>query len=294
MSGLVRMALAFLPLAAYFSVLGVWQSGRRPRVVSGPRDFALLAFGLGGMIAFGPLGEAVIVSVFRRPSLAAWLAVASLVGLLALLAAARARKRLVVYQVEAADLDLALGRAMEFVAGDATRTLHGYEDVPGRRGVTVEVGRRLRFGVVEAHGDRPEALIEAIRPELTGTSRQGRDDAHAARFGLVRARLPDPDLTPDGHPHRSARSPGRDPKDGGWVDPSAPPDRGRIAVGLLETSMGPFAGPVMTDPTARPTARDGESAGPRLSGPGRRRRRPTWCWSARGGRRGRGRGTCRC
>ena len=29
-------------------------------------------------------------------------------------------------------------------------------------------------------------------------------------------------------------------------------------------------------------------------GSGLRRRRSTWCWSARGGRRGRGRGSCRC
>lgn len=166
MTGPVRMALAFLPLASYFFVLGVWQGGARPRVVSGPRDFALLAFGLGGLIAFGPIGQFLVAAVFPAPTFAAWLAVASLVGLLAMVAAIPTRTRLVVYHVEAPDLAQALGRAVERVTGPATRTLRGFEDGPSHRGVTVEFGHRLRFGVVQAYGQRPEALIEAIRPAL--------------------------------------------------------------------------------------------------------------------------------
>jgi hypothetical protein len=166
MTGPVRMVLAFLPLASYFGLLGKWQNGKRPRVISGPRDFLLLAFALGGLIAFGPVGQILVSTVFPRPSLSAWMAVASLTSLLAMVGASRARKRLVVYHVEADELDHALGRAMESVAGFTTRTIHGYEDVLGRRGVTVEIGRRLRFGVIEAYGEGAESLIVAVRPAL--------------------------------------------------------------------------------------------------------------------------------
>ncbi len=101
----VRAALAFLPLSAYFFALGIWQGGTRPRVVSGAKDFGMLAFGLGGLIAFGPLGQVAVDAVFPRPSVAAWMAVASLVGLLAMAWSLRARKRLVIYRVEADPLD---------------------------------------------------------------------------------------------------------------------------------------------------------------------------------------------
>ncbi|MDB5352312.1 MAG: hypothetical protein JWN86_3559 [Planctomycetota bacterium] len=166
MSGSVRLALALLPLAAYCFVLGVWQSGKKPRIIAGPADFGLLAFGLGGLIAFGPVGQLVVGMVFPRPSLPAWLAVASFEGLVAMIVAIRTRKRLVVYNVEAADLDRAVGLAMESIAGTASRTVRGFEDIPGHRGVTVEVSPRLRIGVMESHGEQPERLTEAIHPVL--------------------------------------------------------------------------------------------------------------------------------
>ncbi len=166
MTGSARMGLALLPLAAYFFTLGIWQSGKRPRVIAGTTDFGLLAFGVGGLIAFGPVGQVVVGTVFPRPSLPAWLAVASLVGLLAMIAAIWTRKRLVVYNVEAADLDRALGQAMGDVSESTLRTVQGFEDISGRRGVTVETHRRLRVATIEAHGERPEALIQAIYPAL--------------------------------------------------------------------------------------------------------------------------------
>lgn len=166
MTGPMRLALALLPLAGYFFVLGRWHSGRRPKVVSGPLDLGLLAFGLGGLIAFGPVGEFVVNRVFPRPTVSAWLAMASLVGLLSLIAAARARRRIVVYHIEIDSLTDAIGRAMEDLVGPTRRTLNGFEGVKIPTAVTVEMGRRLGCAIVEAHGDRPEILAESLAPLL--------------------------------------------------------------------------------------------------------------------------------
>ncbi len=181
MSAPVRMALALGPLAAYFFVLGVWQSGRRPRVVSGSLDFALLSAGLGCLVAFGPVGEWAVGLAFRGPSLWAWLAMASLVILATLIGLPRASRRLVVYHVRAEDLERAVGQAMEGISGPVERTLHGFEARGEGRGVTVEA--RLRSGVVEGHGVRPEALIASLLRELP--ARLGKASPPATSLGAV-------------------------------------------------------------------------------------------------------------
>ena len=181
MTTTTRLLLALLPLAGYFGLLGVLYSGRRPHVVAGPVDFGCLAFGLGGLIAFGPLGGLIVNIVFPRPNLPAWLAMASLVGLLAMMGASRARTRFVVYNVSGQALTDAIGRVMEAVAGPVTATLHGYEDAKGRRGVTVEIGPILGWGIVSAHGEAPEALIDAVRPALKARL----DAPRRIRFSLV-------------------------------------------------------------------------------------------------------------
>jgi hypothetical protein len=166
MTPTVRLALALLPLAAYFAVLGAWYAGRRPRVVAGPLDFGFLAFGLGGVIAFGPVGGLVVNAVFPHPNVSAWLAIASLVGLLAMFWAARTKARLVIYHVDGEALKDAVRLAMEGIAGPVMSTVHGFEDATHRRGLRVEIGRSLGYGVIEAYGERPEVLIEAIRSAL--------------------------------------------------------------------------------------------------------------------------------
>jgi hypothetical protein len=166
MTTVVRLALALLPLAGYFAILGTWYSNRRPKVVSGPADFAMLAVALGGLISFGPAGGLVVNAVFPRPNLSAWLAMASLVALLAMFWANSARSRLVVYHVDGQVLKDAVGRVMELIAGPTTSTVQGFEDTANRRGVTVEIGPLLGYGVVEAYGEEPEALIDRIRSDL--------------------------------------------------------------------------------------------------------------------------------
>ena len=166
MTATIRLSLALLPLASYFVFLGVLHSGRRPRVVSGPVDVGCLAFALGGVIAFGPFGGLVINTVFPGPNLPAWLAMASLVGLITMMIASRARTRLIVYNVDGRELTDAVGRVMATFAVRVANTIHGYEDVHGRRGVTVDIGPRLGWGTVTAYGEAPEALIDAIRAGL--------------------------------------------------------------------------------------------------------------------------------
>ena len=161
----VRVALAFLPMSAYFFAIGLWRGGPRPRVVSGSLDFGLLAFGLGGLIAFGPVGQMVVGLVFPRPGVSAWMAVASLLALLALIRVRRFRTRLVVYNVDPPALIEALGLAMTTSSGPPRRTVLGFEDASSSRGVTLDLNRS-RVAVLDAHGDDPESLIDALRPSL--------------------------------------------------------------------------------------------------------------------------------
>src|SRR6516165_2656550 len=57
MTSPLQYALMVGPLAFYLWLLACWNSGRSPRVVSGLVDHALLVFGVGGVLAFGPLGQ---------------------------------------------------------------------------------------------------------------------------------------------------------------------------------------------------------------------------------------------
>ena len=61
------VALTVGPLACYFYVVGVWQSGRHPRLVAGPVDFAVLAFGVSGLLTVGPVGPAPDAADLRHP-----------------------------------------------------------------------------------------------------------------------------------------------------------------------------------------------------------------------------------
>ncbi len=162
----MRMALAFLPLASYFFVLGIWQSGRKPRLVSGSFDTFLLTWGLGGLVAFGPVGDLAVHWLFPSPNLPAWLAVASGLGLVALVFMARARTRIHIYSVTPETLIYSVERAINSVMESPTRTLQGFEDTPRRRGVRIEAGRWLKTGIVEATGEAPESMISQITPAL--------------------------------------------------------------------------------------------------------------------------------
>jgi hypothetical protein len=166
MSSVVQLALTAGPLACYFFILGLWRSGRSPRVVAGPLDFALLAFGVGGLVAFGPIGQWVVDRLFPAPSLWAWLAVVTALWLATLLWAPRTARRLVVYNVDPEAFDAALAETLRDLPGHFAPTLRGFEDPESGRGVAVERGARSGTATIEAYGSRPEPLIASLAPGL--------------------------------------------------------------------------------------------------------------------------------
>ncbi len=187
MAGDWRVALAVGPLAYYFAVLAVWQGGRHPRVVAGWVDFALLAIAVGGLTAFGPFGEVVARTVFGRPHPIDWLAIASVVGLVAMFLGRRSARRLVVYHVDAEALDRALREVCDEEPGRFVRTRRGFDDRSGERGLAVESTPALRAAVVEAFGAGPEALIRELAPRLR--RRLDRVEVPRSRLGWAFAGL---------------------------------------------------------------------------------------------------------
>ncbi len=109
----MQIALTATPLATYFYALGVFHSGRRPRMVAGPVDVCLLAIGLGGLVAFGPFGRAVLSRVVGENAgpLAWWIWVA-MVSLWALVLAGSASLRVTIYHLAADELDRAVRDAL--------------------------------------------------------------------------------------------------------------------------------------------------------------------------------------
>ena len=167
MTGPWQYVLTVGPLGFYFAVLGLWQSERHPRVVRGLTDFALLAFGVGGVLAFGPFGQLVARTLFGRPDIVDWLVIVSGLGLWASVLARKALRRTVVYHVDPASLLDALRDVLARGGGRFVETLTGFEDRTAPRGLRVDFTRRLRCAVVEAYGFDPEGLIQDIRPRLS-------------------------------------------------------------------------------------------------------------------------------
>ena len=167
MTPAMQIALTATPLAAYFYALGVFHSGRRPRMVAGPFDVALLAIGVGGLVAFGPFGRAVIGRLAGEGAgWVAWTIWVGLVGLWTLVLAGSAALRVTIYHVSPEDLDRAVREALDRMDGQFASTLKGYEDAVRRSGVLVRPSRRLHSGSVEAYGRYPDALIRDLKPAL--------------------------------------------------------------------------------------------------------------------------------
>jgi len=167
MTGPWQYALTVGPLGVYLWVLGLWQSERHPRVVRGLSDFALLAFGVGGVLAFGPFGQFAARTLFGRPDLLDRMVIVSGLGLWASVLARKSLRRTVVYHVDPASLLDALRDVLARGGGRFVETLTGFEDRTTLRGLRVDFTRRLRCAVVEAYGFDPEGLIQDIRPRLS-------------------------------------------------------------------------------------------------------------------------------
>jgi hypothetical protein len=140
--------------------------GRHPQVVSGPVDFALLSLGLGGLIVFGPFGQALGKILFGKPTALGWLTMASGLLLVAILTSRRAWRRVVVYHVDPATLDRAVLASLAQLPGRFQRTVNGYEDASRKQAIVVESSSRWMTATIEAHGHEPERFVHDLHAHL--------------------------------------------------------------------------------------------------------------------------------
>src|SRR5690349_20902435 len=100
----LRLAIALVPLAAYFLLLALVNARRRPFVTTGGCDLAVLGAALSGMVLVGP------IELFRPEAAAAefggyvWVFLIVFYWLCVWLAVLVARPRLVVYNITAEEL----------------------------------------------------------------------------------------------------------------------------------------------------------------------------------------------
>jgi hypothetical protein len=189
MTAAVQIALTATPLAGYFYALGLFHSGRRPRLVPGPLDVGLMAFGLGGLIAFGPFGRSVLGRlVGAEAGPLAWSVWVAVVALWSLALAGSAGLRVTVYHLTAGELDRAVREALAGAGGRFTPTLNGFEDAARGAGILVRSVPRLRVGTVEAYGRDPEVLMAELKPRIRDALArlpQGPSRVSHAMFGLA-------------------------------------------------------------------------------------------------------------
>jgi hypothetical protein len=167
MTSELQFALTATPLAGYFYALCVFHGGKRPRLVSGPVDVGLLAFGLGGLVAFGPFGRAVLGRlVGNHAGPVAWTVWIGIVVAWALVLAGSATLRMSIYHIGPKELERALADALSHIPGRFTPTLNGFEDTKRGVGLTLKTVSWLRSGGIVAYGRDPEVLVRELRPHL--------------------------------------------------------------------------------------------------------------------------------
>lgn len=154
------------PLALYLGLLACWHGGRRPVVISGPADVALLSFGLGGVVLFGPFGQAIVGWLPGPPRKLVWVGLALWLALLVLQICRRAAHTLVVYHVDAAALERALTAAFDDRAAHYLRTRDGFEGRTRLDGVRIDFSPRWHTATLEVYGDDPASLLRQIEPRL--------------------------------------------------------------------------------------------------------------------------------
>jgi hypothetical protein len=173
MSGAVQLALTLGPLAAYLYIVAALHSGRRPRVVSGLLDYALLLFGLSGLLLFGPVGWLLVSRAGAgAPGPLHFVALGAALGLLAVPFVPRACRRLVVYNVDPLSFHRALREAIEALASPFVKTLRGYDDPTHARGLEAETHSWMRTAVVETYGKGAEPLAASLAAALRVRLRQ--------------------------------------------------------------------------------------------------------------------------
>ena len=115
----LRLAIAFVPLAAYCLVLGILNARRRPFLTSGGADLAALGAALTGLVLIGP------IELFRPEKASAefgsyvWLFLVVFYWLCLWLTALVARPRLVVYNISGDELRPILAETARIIDAQA-------------------------------------------------------------------------------------------------------------------------------------------------------------------------------
>jgi len=115
----LRMAIALVPLAAYFLLLGIVNARRKPFMTTGGSDLAALGAALSGLVLVGP------IELFRPEAASAefgsyvWLFLLVFYWLWVWLAVLLARPRLVIYNISSEELRPILAEAARAIDAQA-------------------------------------------------------------------------------------------------------------------------------------------------------------------------------
>ncbi|NLE36432.1 MAG: hypothetical protein GX621_00240 [Pirellulaceae bacterium] len=121
-----QTCLAFGPPAVYLLGVAAVNLRRRPTVVSGTRDLALLALALTGLVAVGPMEigfpQSAAIHFFgalNLPGSLVWIPLFTLYGLCVALVLLTVRPRLIVYNISADQMRQLLAEAVESLDAEA-------------------------------------------------------------------------------------------------------------------------------------------------------------------------------
>ncbi|MBR5709968.1 MAG: hypothetical protein IKX40_04355 [Thermoguttaceae bacterium] len=98
------ICLSLVPLAIYFLLLGIIHASRRPFIISGDADMALLSAAVSGMVFAGPINLFFPLNAAIRFGTYIWLILAFLYFLITMLVILYSRPRLIVYNIDKAPL----------------------------------------------------------------------------------------------------------------------------------------------------------------------------------------------
>ncbi len=114
-----RLTLALGPAAIYLLLLGTINLSRRPLLVSGGRDFAVLALAVTGMLIVGPFELFLPPATVARYGPYVWVMVLMFYGLCVAMGILMLRPRLVIYNISADKLRPILADVVARLDGDA-------------------------------------------------------------------------------------------------------------------------------------------------------------------------------
>ncbi len=100
----IAVSLSLIPLAVYFLLLGIIHASRRPFILNGDADMALLSAAVSGMVFAGPMNLFFPVNAAIRFGSYIWLLLAFLYFLITMLVILYSRPRLIVYNIDKATL----------------------------------------------------------------------------------------------------------------------------------------------------------------------------------------------